>query len=464
MKKPNLLFFGIDSLTAQRMSTFGYERLTTPHIDELAAEGVSFKNCFSPSIPTPPGYSALFTGRDCFGTDIVTLRLENGIPDDVPTMAEILNGEGYNTTCVGFQNEVARGFQNYIDYEGWAGNVQDRAPKAERLNAVAIPELKRLAGEDKPFLLFLRHMDPHSPYLPPRPFERIFYDGDEFDPNNKSLDEVMTFKPFCDYFASWFPERCTDDKYIEAQYDGAIAYMDACIKNILTTLDSLGIRDETIVVITSDHGETLNQHDCHFDHHGLYECTLRVPMILRWPGVIPEGWQFDDFIQQKDLLPTLLELMGIEKGIKFDGRTLSPIWTDSPAENREHRAQETEFYITECTWMRKHGWRTPEWKLIRALEPDFHFKPPVELYNLINDPEELNNVAESEPGVVALLTERMEAHIKRREADVGRKNPMFRNENWNSKGHYFTSSEEAYNSMHIGDSGAAAKLQRKNDE
>ncbi len=100
----------------------------------------------------------------------------------------------------------------------------------------------------------------------------------------------------------------------------------------------------------------------------------------------------------------------------------------------EPRAAEPEFYITEATWMRKHGWRTPEWKLIHALEPDFHFKPEIELYNLIDDPEENHNLAAQEPEVVKFLEARMQAHIAKREEETGRTNPMYTNLNWNGHG------------------------------
>ena len=102
--------------------------------------------------------------------------------------------------------------------------------------------------------------------------------------------------------------------------------------------------------------------------------------------------------------------------------------------------------------------------MIVALEPDFHFKPAVELYNLIDDPKENNNLAQKEPEVVKFLTARMEAHIKKREAETGRKNPMFTNHNWSGFGRTFKSSEEAYNSLHIGDPEAAKKLQAKLSE
>mgnify|MGYP001596035960 CR=1 FL=1 len=179
---PNLLLIAIDSLRADHMSGYGYSRLTTPHIDKYAARGTTFEHLFSPHIPTTPGYASMLTGMDCFGTDVVALRHEGGLGRHVRTLAEILGEEGYHTTCVGFSgNPASRGFQKYLDFEGWGSWEQGRSHKAENLNAVTLPELKRLAGQKKPFFLFLRHMDPHSPYLPPGPFERIFYSGNECD-------------------------------------------------------------------------------------------------------------------------------------------------------------------------------------------------------------------------------------------------------------------------------------------
>ena len=455
-KKPNLILLGIDSLRADHMSLYGYERLTTPHMDDLAAGGASFCNAISPSIPTTPGYASMLTGMDVFGTDAVALRHEGPLGSHVKTLAEVLGDEGYNTTCVGFAgNPASRGFQKYVDFSGWGDWSAGRSHKAESLNEVTIPELKSLAAEDKPFFLFMRHMDPHSPYLPPAPFERIFYDGNEYDKSNHSLDEVMTFKPFCDYFASWFPPHCKDKDYIIAQYDGAIAYMDACIANIFQTIRTLGIEEETLIVIDSDHGETLHDHACWYDHHGLYDCTLHIPLVFYYPGKIQPGMMFDDFVHMKDIMPTILDLLGVKNKIKFDGRSLTPLFEGKP------RKQEPEYYITECTWMRKHGWRTPEWKLIHALEPDFHFKPEIELYNMLTDPEEHVNLADKEPGVVKMLEERMLNWIAKREKETGRTNPIYTNLNWHGHGSPFKSSQDAYDTLHIGSPKAAQELQAK---
>ena len=268
----------------------------------------------------------------------------------------------------------------------------------------------------------------------------------------------MAFKPFRDFFASWMPPGVTDKEYIIAQYDGAIAYMDAAIRSIFTALEARGLAEETIVVVNGDHGETLYDHDCYFDHHGLYEPTLIVPLILRYPGKLPAGTRISGYNQHKDLVPTLLELAGIAtEELHFDGASLLPMVRGEVASHA------SEFYITECTWMRKHGWRTPQWKLMIALEPDFHFKPEIELYNLVEDPDENNNLADSQPAIVAMLRDRMNAWIIKRETETGFPNPMLHQGDWHGKEGVgpFKTSQQAYDTLHIGDPAQAARLQAK---
>ncbi len=445
------------------MSGYGYHRLTTPHLDRFAQQCVLFENTFSAHIPTTSAYASMLTGMDCFSTQVVALRHQGGLRPEVRTMAEILRDFGYNTTCVGFTgNPSSRGFDTYLNYPGWGSWNEGRSPKAQELNKVTIPELERLAADDKPFFVMLRHMDPHAPYLPPEPYERMFYHGNESDPNNRSMDPVMNFKPFRDFFASWMPPGISDKDYVIAQYDGAVAYMDACIQTIFTTLETLGIMDETIVVVNGDHGETLYDHECWFDHHGMYDNVLHVPLMIRYPSRLPQGVRIKGYNQHKDLMPTIFELADIApdaiqwaSDLRFDGRSLLPMIRGEVA------SYEPSFYITECTWMRKHGWRTPEWKLIIALEPDFHFKPEIELYNLIEDPEENNNLAEARPDVVAHLRATMEAWIAKRTAETGLENPMMTQGDWHGKAGVgaFKSSQQAYDTPHIGDPTQAAQLQ-----
>ena len=438
------------------MSCYGYQRLTTPHIDRFAQSGTLFERCYSPHIPTTSAYASMLTGMDCFSTQVVALRHKGPLRPEVKTLAEILRGVGYNTSCVGFEgNPGSRGFDKYFDYPAWGSWAEGRSPKAQNLNNAAIPELNRLIDRDDPFFLFLRHMDPHAPYLPPEPYERMFYHGNECDPINRSMQPVMNFKPFCDFFASWMPPGVTDKDYVIAQYDGAIAYMDACIQTIFTALRTRNILDETIVIINGDHGETLYDHECWFDHHGLYDPTLHVPLIIRYPDKIPAGARVGGYNQHKDLVPTILELVEIQTDVEFDGMNMIPMVKGAAA------PFESEFYITECTWMRKHGWRTPEWKLIRALEPDFHFKPMVELYNLIEDPHENHNLADANPDIVAALETRMQRWIEKREHETDMENPMMTQGDWH--GHEgigpFKTSQQAYDTLHIGDPGQAARMQ-----
>ncbi len=459
-RKPNVVLLGVDSLRADHLSSYGYHRLTTPHIDRFAQGGTLFERTYSAHIPTTSAYASMLTGRDVFGTQVVALRHKGPMRPEARTLAEILKDAGYATTCVGFSgNPASRGFETYLTFPGWGSWAEGRSPKAQNLNQVAIPELERLARGRQPFFLFLRHMDPHAPYLPPEPFERMFYHGNECDPTNKSMEPVMAFKPFRDFFASWMPPGITDKDYVIAQYDGAIAYMDAAIQTIFTALETLGILDETIVVLNGDHGETLYDHECYFDHHGLYDTTLHVPLIIRYPPKVPAGKRVAGYNQHKDLVPTILELAEIERpeNVTFEGRSLMELIRGEVA------SHEAEFYITECTWMRKHGWRTPEWKLIVALEPDFHFKPPVELYNLIEDPDENINLADSCPDVVAHLRARMDEWIATRERETGLPNPIFHPGDWH--GHDgvgpFTSSQQAYDTLHIGSPRQAAQLQAR---
>ncbi len=258
------------------------------------------------------------------------------------------------------------------------------------------------------------------------------------------------------FFKSWIPQGVTDQRYVCAQYEGAIAYMDACIQHIFTTVEELGIEEETLIVLTSDHGETLYEHECFFDHHGMYDNCLIVPLILKFPGQLTEGKRITDTTVIQDITPTILELLGIETDIAFNGQSLAR------AIKGEELAPIAEFYITECTWMRKHGWRTPEWKLIQALEPDFHFKPEIELYHLVKDPEEIHNLASEEPEMVYVLQQRMKNYIAEREAETGRVNPIYTNIHYHGlEEGPLKSSQEAYDKLYLGSISNARKIQAK---
>jgi len=249
----------------------------------------------------------------------------------------------------------------------------------------------------------------------------MFYTKDPCDRRKKTMRPVFDFAPFADFFRSWMPPGVTDADWAIASYDGEVAYMDACQQVLFQRLEDLGVLDNTLIVYTSDHGETLYDHDCFFDHHGLYDQTLHIPLIFWRPGLVPEGKRVTGCTLQEDLVPTILDLMGFErqrKGLGLDGVSAVPVVCG------DKDALRSEFYITECTWMRKRGWRTPHWKYFEALEPDFHNKPKYELYDLVNDPGELHNLADAEPDLCRALRKRMKDWVGMRLEQTGKPDPI----------------------------------------
>ena len=415
----NILLFSMDTLRADRLSCYGHFRATSPHTDRLASQGTLFENFYSPHIPTFPGHTTMMTGRDVYAHQITG---QSGTPElspQIPMLAEILAGQGYFTAAAdNLGRWFARGFQLYEGYS-WDTGTAGEWRKGEAVNRAALHVLEAAASQDRPFFVFLHYWDPHTPYLPPAPFSRMFYEGNERDPHNHSMDAVWAFENFKWYFNEWMP-GVTDIEFPKAQYDAEVAYADACIAHIFTRLDELGLTEDTLVVYTSDHGEELDEHGCWFDHHGLYEPNIHIPFILRWPGVIPAGKRVRATAQMADLTPTVLDYAGLlNDRMAFDGRSLRPL-VEGDGEAPEY----AELHLTENTWMKKRGIRTPEWKLIVSLEPDLHGFPMVELYHIAQDPAEKVNVAEEYPEVVAELRGRMEEHVRRRTQTTGLPDPL----------------------------------------
>jgi len=176
-------------------------------------------------------------------------------------------------------------------------------------------------------------------------------------------------------------------------------------------------------VVTADHGEELDEHDMWFDHHGLYDTNLSVPLLISWPGTLPSGLRATGTVRLVDILPTLLELLEIpDPGLEyaFQGRSFAAALSGSP----ETGTGET-LFLSENTWMKKRGVRTREWKLITALEhPDLHGRPEVELYHLPSDPSEQHTLAGERPEVVSTLRKELDAWRRSREKATGLPDPL----------------------------------------
>jgi len=401
---PNVILVSLDTTRADRLSCYGHFRRTSPHLDRVAEDGILFTDFFSPHIPTYPGHTTMMTGKDLYAHQITGQSHAHEPPPNVKMLAELLQEQGYYTAAAdNLGRWFARGFQHVEPY-GWDAAVKHDSRKGEAVLQSALKVIDLAAAQDDPFFLFLHFWDPHTPYLPPAPFDRMFYAGNEKDKSNKSMEPVWAFEQFTWYFKEWMP-GVTDIEFPKAQYDAAIAYMDTCFAHVLERLDHHGLTEDTLLVITADHGEELDEHGHWFDHHGLYDTNIHIPLIMRCPGWLPSGKRIGGLTQMPDLAPTILDfldLKAIAARENMTGRSLIPL-IESPSAISPGTTDY--IHITENTWMKKRGIRTHRWKIIVPLEtPDIHGNSEIELYHLPDDPDELNNRAAELPEVVSRMT------------------------------------------------------------
>jgi arylsulfatase A-like enzyme len=419
----NIVLIAIDTLRADRLSCYGHKNLTSPHLDRIAENGVLFEECFSPFIPTHPGFTTMFTGVDAIRHQVICQGGKVELTEDIPMLAEVLKESGYFTAGVdNLGRWFNRGYDLYQGYKWQQDPEKDGFRKAEAVNKVALESLEACASQDTPFYLFLHYWDPHTPYLPPSPFKQMFYQGNESDPDNRSMDPLFACPAFGDYFKSWMG-HVTDIKYPSAQYDSEIAYVDAVLESVFTRMRELGIWEDTLLVIVSDHGEELDEHKMWFDHHGLYDTNLHVPLIFHCPAKLPAGKRVRGMVRLTDLAPTILDFIGhaeLAGKKRMEGKTMVPLMKK---DTRSRRGTCDELFLIECSWMKKKGYRNREWKLITALEPDYHGTPDTELYFITEDPKEENNVADAYPHIVRQLKTRIDEWVEKRTKETGNPDP-----------------------------------------
>lgn len=403
-----------DTLRADHLGCYGSVRPTSPWIDRLASEGVRFSTVRSPHIPTQPAHTTLFSGRDVFAHGVVAHGGRVEPPTTLDWLPELFRRQGAVTAAAdSIGRWMPRGFDLYASYRLTA-SPDGFWRKSEAVLAAAEGVVGRLgaaAGEGRPFFGFFHFWDPHTPYCPPPPHHRLFYSGDERRAGEHGLDALWAFSPFADYFQGWMP-GVTDRAYPRAQYAASVRALDQGVERLFGLLQAAGCLQDTLVVLTADHGEELGEHGVWFDHHGLYETNLRVPLILWAPGRLPAGQVVEDPVTLLDLAPTMLGAGGIPVPPGLPGRDLHLVL-------RRGLAPHGPLYCTECTWQKKRAWIDGRYKLISALEPDFHGGPDLELYDLREDPGETANLAALRPGTTAELLAAMQGHIRRRLQETG---------------------------------------------
>ena len=417
----NVVLIAVDTLRADHLSCYGFEHLTSPHIDKLASQGLVFDEMIAPHIPTHPGYTTLFTGKDAMTHQIVSQGGRTELDPKHRCVAEILAERGYFTAAAdNLSRWFARGFEVYEGYH-WDQDPKGAWLKAAAVNETSLAILDACDAQEQPFFAFLHYWDPHTPYLPPEPFARMFYSGDEKDPSNHSADGMWDYPAFQYYFAEWMP-GVTDAKFACRQYDSEIAYCDSALAHVFTRIRNMKQADDTLVIITSDHGEELDEHQMWFDHHGMYETNVHIPLIMACPNRIPAGKRLGGLVRHQDVAPTVLDFCGCADAIEeeaLEGKSLLPL-----IDADDHSGTADQVLITECTWMRKRGLRTRDFKLIQGLEPDMHNRPEWELYDLKADPGEQNNLADSCPEKLAELQGDLAALVSKRMSETGLPDPV----------------------------------------
>ena len=267
---------------------------------------------------------------------------------------------------------------------------------ADQINKMAIPWLRQ--NYNKNFFLFLHYWDPHTPYIPPQQYRNLYYQGNKRDPGNHSLDGLKDkiIYPFIKRLLDTMAPNITDIEYVIAQYDSEITYVDKKLGELIEVVKQLGILDDTMIIVTSDHGESMGEHGIYFDHAGVYEPTVHVPLILRHAS-LPPGKRIEALVQLIDVAPTIFEFLNLEMPEEFEGKSLLPL---IKGETEKH--YET-IYTNQGLWQASRMIRDKKFKLIKFIDRGFWPGPMTELFDLEEDPGEQVNLAEKEKETVDKL-------------------------------------------------------------
>ncbi|MCY9658654.1 sulfatase [Paenibacillus chondroitinus] len=391
----NIVFISMDTMRASRLGCYGYQKPTSPYMDQIAEQGVLFERAYAADIPTEVAHTGIFTGKVGLRTGVVSHGSPlTQLPKKESWLPSLLQNQGFTTAAVDnlyqLKEWFARGYRYYIN------SVQKtRSIDGKSVNELAFKWIREHKEDD--FFLFLHYWDPHTPYQPPSSYVPAFYDQgrDPYDPANRSMDAAYNHAayPFFKHHHYDLLGPITDAAYVNALYDAEVRYLDDRLRELDELLIAEGVYDDTLLILFGDHGESLTEHDIYWDHCGLYETSVQVPMIMRWPGRIPEGRRVKGLVQQVDMLPTILEAAGILTPTNIDGRSL---W---PSIRGEADGTHDAIYLSECAWQASRGIVTKDYKFIRTLDAGPFVRPPRELFDLRVDPDETVNIAESSPAI-----------------------------------------------------------------
>ena len=370
----NVLLVTVDTLRADHLSAYGYPRVTSPNIDELATRGVVFDVAFTYWPKTRGSFAALFTGLYASQHGL-TVR-ERDLPDFNQTLAETLRDAGYRTAAA-LDNgnlDAALGFAQGFDIYEQTWHVKD-SDELSRTDTITRFGESFLASSDdeRPFFLWLHYVNPHTPYEPTDEALAHFRD-DGVIPRGPELARVTG------YYGGVNKKHVAVDgenywgDYVD-RYDAEILVSDEHVGRVLKALDESEHAGTTLVVFTSDHGESLGEHDYYFDHGlDLFNPSLRIPLILSFPGVLPAGERVSGAVSSLDVFPTILDLAQVSYPSGLEGNSVLPL-----ARETTTRLHEQMFFQNDRHQMAISNGRL---KLVHYPEDRF------ELYDMYRDPTE----------------------------------------------------------------------------
>ena len=333
---PNILLIVLDTVRSLSLSLYGYERATTPELDAWAVKTIRFGRALSTAPWTLPSHGTMFTGR--FPHEM-SAGWRTPLDGHFPTLAEVLESHGYrsagfvaNTMFCSYETGLDRGFAHYEDYPVNPGRVlfsstlgkllavspffryravRKRAAEVNREFLSWIDEQR----EPRPFFAFLNYYDAHGPYQPPAPFDAKFGDASR----RRELEQMREDSPA----RQWSPEVIQAAK---AAYDGSIAYMDAELGNLFRELDRRGLTQNTLIIVTSDHGEEFGEHGVFWHGNSLYRPSVQIPLVMKLPGVQPVVRLVEDPVSLRDLPATIMNVALPGVSHPFPGASLSRFW------------------------------------------------------------------------------------------------------------------------------------------
>ena len=366
----NIILIVTDALRQDHVGTYGYYRNTTPNIDKLAEKSIVFQNAISQATWTKPSIASLFTStyptrHQTYAIQGINNRGKIALPDSFNTLAEQLKQKKYKT--MGYVNNawlspeynLNQGFEEYKF-------IYPDNKLTSKINEVIEKH------ENEKFFLFVHYLGPHGPYTPPKPYNSLFVE--------KEHDYINLSKRNPKYLERKKPSK-TELEYIISQYDGDIAYTDNEIGKILNLLKEKKLLDTTIIIITSDHGEELADHRGIYGHETIpYDTLIKVPLIIKIPGIMAKKRIITNQVQLIDLMPTLLNITGIRTPEGIDGMNLIPLIKGNRIESNS---------FSEQNWKTKHviSIRKDGLKYLYNTKTDKGM-----LFNLKEDPYELNEL------------------------------------------------------------------------